>query len=740
MNLRNVFYLILCASWLCPEAASAEERTDSVCLRDVEVVSVKRNESNPLEPVTRLDAEQIREYNIEAVKDVSTITPNFFMPDYGSRMTSSIYVRGLGTRIDQPVVGMNVDNVPYLNKDNYDFDLMDIDRIEVIRGSVSVLNGRNAMGGQINIHTLSPWKTSGLKALVEYGKANSARAGVGYYHKISTHVASGLTASYHHTDGYYRNACTGEKTGRENAGNIRWKLSWVPESRWSLMNVAAVNVGKQDGYPYQSLQTGKIAYNDPTYYRRTAFTDGLTVSYTGNRMIASSVTSVQYSDDNMTLDQDFLPADIFTMSQKRKEWAVTQDLYAKGKRGVYSWIMGGFGFYKGTRMHAPVTFLETGLSGLIEGSINKVLPPGMQLAFDERNLLLDSHFRIVDGGFALYHQSSVTLGDFVMQGGLRWDIEHIRMDYNSDADASVTMYRAMPTGVLVPLATRPLAVHDNGRLKQTFSELLPQVSIGYNGKPWQVSARLSKGYKAGGYNTQMFSDILQQQLMEAAGMEAAYDINGMLTYKPEKAWTYELSAEYTHPSGCFDAEVVGYLMKVRNQQLTVFPDGNGTGRAMTNAGRTRSRGVEVTATWKPVQALSLQGSYGYTDARFTRYDNGKADMAGKRLPYAPSHTMFLSGRYTLPQLRSVQPVLAVWTRGAGNIYWDDANTVSQKFYATLSASLTFEHKLGSLGVWGENLTDTRFDTFYFVSMGNRFVQRGRPLTCGVTLRLNLDNL
>ena len=40
-------------------------------------------------------------------------------------MTSSIYVRGLGARIDQPVIGLNIDNVPVLNKDNFDTELAD---------------------------------------------------------------------------------------------------------------------------------------------------------------------------------------------------------------------------------------------------------------------------------------------------------------------------------------------------------------------------------------------------------------------------------------------------------------------------------------------------------------------------------------------------------------------------------------------------------------------------------------
>ncbi len=708
-----------------------------VVLRDVEVVSVKRTATNPLEPVTSINATEIERLDVNAVKDLGVVVPNFYMPDYGSRMTSSIYVRGLGARIDQPVVGLNVDNVPYMNKDNFDFDLIDIDRVEVVRGSVGVLNGRNSIGGQINVTTLSPWKVSGLRLLAEYGKANTARFGAGWYGRISSKLATSVTGYYNHTDGYWRNSFDGKRVGGENAGGARWKLSWHPGSRWSLMNVAAVTAGKDYGYPYESLATGRIEYNDPSFYRRLTVTDGLTVSYTGERMIATSVTSVQYSDDNMTLDQDFLPEDYFTLTQKRHEWAWTQDLYAKGVRGRYNWLMGAFGFYKNSDMTAPVTFKDTGLKRLIEDNINRVTPAGMDVRFDERSMVLGSDFDTRTGGFALYHQSSVKFGKFLAQLGLRWDIEHISLDYNSDVDASVTMYRTMPNGAQIPLATRPLAVHDAGVLSKTYNQILPQLAVGYDDGAWQVSARVSKGYKAGGYNTQMFSDILQQQLMESAGVPAQYDITSMLTYKPEKAWTYELTGQYTDPSGRLDVEAVVFLMKVRDQQLTVFPEGQTTGRAMTNAGRTRSAGVELSARWRPVKRFTLMGSYGFTDAGFTKYDNGHEDLKGKHLPYAPSNTLFASAAVTLPELGKVTPTLNLFTRGAGRIYWDDANTVSQNFYATLGASLVLDHAKGSLTLWGENLTNARYNTFYFVSIGNTFVQRARPVTFGVTLRLVL---
>jgi outer membrane receptor protein involved in Fe transport len=253
-----------------------------------------------------------------------------------------------------------------------------------------------------------------------------------------------------------------------------------------------------------------------------------------------------------------------------------------------------------------------------------------------------------------------------------------------------------------------------------------------------VRASVAKGYKAGGYNTQMFSDVLQQQMMEQMGVTATYDIEQMMTYKPEKSWTYELSTAAQTADGRLNGELVLYYMNCRDQQLTIFPSGTTTGRAMTNAGRTRSCGVEFTASWHPVDAFDIRASYGYTNAKFTRYNNGIQDLEGKYLPYAPQHTLFAAARYELPvEFAGIKPSVNVNTRAAGKIYWTDDNTESQDMYATLGASIVFEHELASLTLWGENLTNTKYNTFYFESIGNKFVQRANPWSIGATLRLTL---
>ncbi len=733
--------LCLTFAILTSEAVMAVNHEDTTItqLRDVEIVGLKQMPDKEREVTTTIDASLVSRLNLTTVRNVSEVTPNFYIPAYGSRMTSSIYVRGLGSRIDAPVVGMNVDNVPILNKDNFDFDLVDVDRIEILRGTQALLNGRNSAGGQINIFTLSPWAFDGLRFVAEYGRKNTARVSAAWYGRLSDKTATSVTSWFGTTDGFYRNTYDNSHCGSERQGGGRWKLSWHPGSRWSLANTAMLNVGKQTGYPYASVDDGTINYGDDTYYRRTSFSDGLTVSYNGNRMIATSITSLQYLNDNMTLDQDFRPEDYFTLTQRRKEIAFTQDLFAKGRRGQYDWLMGASGFYRSTDMSAPVTFKNYGIEQLIENNVNRVLPSGMTLLWDERQMLLGDDFDIANGGFALYHQSAVHFGRFILRAGLRWDIEKTTLDYHSLVNTSCTMYRTLPTGAMIPLQRREIDIDNADCLSQTFNQLLPRLSVTFDaGRGWNLFASAAKGYKAGGYNTQMFSDILQQQLMEQMGLPAAYDIESMITYKPEKLWTYEVGTDATFCGGMLDLEAVAYLMNVKDQQLTIFPEGQTTGRAMTNAGRTRSLGAELSMTWHTQCGLTLNAAYGYTHAKFTSYNNGRQDMTGNRLPYAPAHTMFIGGHYDMPvKFGDFTPVIDITTRGAGDIWWNDANTVKQNFYATLGASLGVTHPKGSLTLWGENLTNTKYDTFYFESVGNKFVQRARPWSIGVTLRVNL---
>lgn len=731
MKRRSLLWLGVAASFI----ANAQTDTLVTRLSEVRVVGVKQTADTDFSTVTQITAKEIDRLNILTMKDASDVVPNFYIPNYGSRITSSIYVRGLGARIDQPVVGLNVDNVPILNKDNYDFDLFDIDKIEVFRGAQSILNGRNTMAGQVNISTVNPWRFQGVRTMLELANGHSLKVGAGGYMKQGTSFASALTAYFTKSDGFFRNAYDGKKLDTERQGCLRWKAAFHPSSNSSVMNVASLSLSRQGGYPYRSISSGVIAHDDTCYYRRNAFTDGLTVGWTGKRVLVTSVTSFQYIDDDMTLDQDFLPLPYFTLTQKRHEYAVTEDLYAKGTRGSITWLGGVFGFYKDMDMHAPVTFKEHGVANLIEKHPND-MNPNYPIRWDERAFVLGSDFDVVTKGMALYQQSSLKSGNWDFELGLRLDVERSALHYRSNCNTGYTTYHILPDGSSEVYSHNPVVIDQSGDLSRTFVQFIPKIAVGYDlGAPGRLYGNIAKGYKSGGYNTQMFSDVLQQKIMGMMGLTEKYDVDDIVSYQPEKSWNFEVGGNFSFLDSRLSLNSSLFFFLCTDQQLTTFPDGLTTGRIMTNAGRTRSLGVELSADYSPLAGLMLRGSYGYTNAKFLNYDNGKENLKGKYLPYAPQNTVFLSANYVFPcKIGGFEPSLNISGRGVGNIYWDDANTVSQPFYATLAVSAAIDNGKVSLRLWGENITSTRYDTFYFVSMGNAFVQQANPCTFGATFR------
>ena len=725
-------------------ADSVGTQRSGVVLGEVSVTAIKGGDHpNADEAVTYIGSNAVETYDLVNLREASALAPNFYIPAYGSRMTSSIYVRGLGTRIDQPVVGLNIDNIPIINKDNFDFDLADIDRVEILRGPQNILYGRNTMGGLVNIYTLSPLSFEGVRARLTYGTQNSWRASAGVYGKLSGKLGMSLTGETSGTDGFFRNEHNGSKVGRERMAALRWKTSFRPTGKVVVENTAMLTRGRQNGYPYLTAATDRIAYNDTCYYSRLSFVDGLTVKHTFKGITFSSIMSVQYLDDDMVLDQDFTEADYFTLRQKRKEWAFTGDFVARGPQsGRYSWLTGAFGFYRRSRMEAPVTFWQTGIDNLIEANRNNA-NPYYPIGWDEPSFTLGSDFTMPSGGLSAYHESSLRLGDFTITAGLRFDWERTALDFRSFCNTAYTIYdNTDPSISPLPVYSRVgVDIDERDHLSHDYTQLLPKLSISYRlpGSLGNIYASATKGYKAGGYNTQMFSDFLQQRLMTEMGLVQQYDVDQTVSYRPETDWNYEIGAHLGLLDQALAVDFSAFWIEIHNQQVTMFPEGSITGRIMANAGRARSRGVELSASYQAPGGWFARGAYGFTDARFIEFDNGRADYSGKRVPYAPSNTLFLGTGYSRPLQGFVDGISAeINTRGTGSIWWDEANTARQPFYMLLNASVAATHKGFRLELWADNITATQYATFYFVSIGNAFLQRGNGFSAGATLSWKLD--
>lgn len=723
-------------------ATDNEAAIDTVTLDDVSVTAIKQGAQIDLTTAsTVLDKSEVERNGIVTVRGVSDLVPNFFLPEYGSRMTSTIYVRGLGARIDQPSMGLNIDNVPVMCKENYDFDIADISRVEMFRGPQSTLYGRNTMGGLMNVYTLSPMQWQGTRIIAEMASHMTLKVGASHYAHINDKLGIAGGIYYTSTNGQYTNQYNGKKCDWERQGTGRLKLVWQPSSSLMLSNTLSASISRQGGYPYEWVETGQIAYNDTCFYRRTSIMDGLTITKRFDHWSLSSITSYQYLDDNMTLDNDFTPLPYFTLTQARREHAVTQDVVARGDDSrAYKWLVGAFGFYRRYKMDAPVTFKDTGIKSLIENHINSV-NPYYPVVWNERSFVLGSNFTNPTWGVALYHQSSYDWKRFTFTAGLRLDYEHASLNHHSETH---TGYQVIDAATGEIFHSNSIDIDDGGSLSKHFTELLPKFSITYHlpttGES-SIYASVSKGYKAGGFNTQMFSDVLQQRLMGIMGIGAAYDINDIVGYKPEKAWNYELGGHFESANRHVRGDIALFYIDCHDRQMTIFPDGTTTGRIMTNAGKTRSVGAEASLSVNFTDNLGMNLSYGYCDARFVRYNDGKADYKDKHVPYCPQHTLFAQAFYTYnfkcgsDWAQSI--TLDASLKGTGEIYWNEANTLRQPFYALLGSSITLAGKHYSLQLWGQNLTGTRYNTFYFVSISHEFLQRGRERMLGATLRINI---
>lgn len=745
---KKMFFLLSSLSFTGLSFAESDE-SDMEYLEAVEVaVDVKEKKSVDELPVSAnvFSIQKLETNSVSSAKDISVFVPNFHLPDYGSQMTSSVYVRGFGARIEQPVVGVVVDNVPILNKNSFDIDLFDLQRMEFLRGPQGTLYGRNTMCGLLNLKTLNPFTYQGSRFSADYSSGNSVRLKASTYHKPSAKFALSIAANALHTDGFFENEYTGELCDPSNSLTLRNRLMWRPKDDISFENALSLGMLRQGGYAYARIDGTErlpVAYNDECHYERFNLNEGFVFTLKKEGWEFSSVSSYQYLDDDMLLDQDFSPAAVFTLNQKQQEHAATEEaiFQSVGRDRKWNWKTGAFAFLKHNDMEAPVTFKRGGIEQLILANANEgishVLPDAC-LDIRQDQFVVASDFDLPTNGLAVYHQSDLNLGKWTFTLGLRLDYEKTKMEYENGARVDYIFTAFMND-------YKPLETKMDGALEKSFFEVLPKVSVLYRlNSRNNLYAYAAKGYKAGGFNTQIFSDILQNALMNDMmrdmgmrfdGMGVAnYDTQKAISYDPEYCWTYEAGGHFRAKDNTFSTDVAFFYIDARDQQLTVFPAGKNTGRMMANAGKSRSFGAELSLNYKDSH-WDLSSTYGYTNAKFVDFNDGHASYDGNSVPFSPLNTVSFQAGYTFYVNKKLldRLVLIVDWKGTGDIYWDEANLVEQPFYSLFGASVSFHKKNFTWKIWGKNLGDAEYDTFYFVSMGNNFSQLGKPRRIGLSL-------
>ncbi len=656
-------------------------------LEEVTVLSSKETGNTESLPVAAsiFSPWKLKSEDIRTSKDLTSKIPNFFMPDYGSKINSPVYIRGIGSKVNAPSIGLYIDNMPFFEKCTYDIDLADVKQLEVLRGPQGTLYGRNTMGGIINIYTKSPFDFEGMRIDLSGGNYGNYSGKVSSYNKLSEKLGLMVAANYLHRDGYFENVYRDEKADKMDDAGGKLKLSYKLSDALLMELSGNITYSNQYGYPYGLADsTGvfeKIFYNEKSGYEQLVATSGLSVKYNWKNMIFTSTTSYQWFDDQQKIDQDFTSDSIYFVVQKMRQNMVAQELTLRSNSSRnYQWVVGTFGFYQAIRKTVDMDYRKLRYT-------------------TDKNYINDTK------GLAFYHQS--TYNNLLIERlsadiGIRFDLENSKQDYKP--------YKIDSKGTSTPQTPY------NSELD--FSEFVPKFNLMYTLRnESKIYASVAKGYKTGGFNDSFQKDEDR-------------------TFDPEYSWNYELGYKFSLLNQMIKGDLTLFYIDWKNQQIScVDPTYNPPVPILKNAGKSESKGIEAGLSIYPCDHLVLDIQYGYTHAIFTDYKKDeKTDFSDNFIPYIPKNTFSLTANYSIPIRKFIdQMTIMAQYNGTGSLYWEDANAYKQDYYGLLNARVTFNKGNHSLSLWGRNLTGTDYNAYLFTMNPRVFCQQGKPLTLGIDL-------
>lgn len=696
---RCALKLCIAASALFSSFVSNAEELDSISnnatLNEITVTATKQNllKRELASSVSLIGKQLLEQTQFQGIKDLNAYIPNVYIPDFGSSLSTPIFIRGIGSRRIN-MVGLYSDGVPLLEGGSIDTDYSDVRSVEVLRGPQGTIYGRGAMGGIINLTSYRPLDYQGTHINLHMGQYGQAGLSAQSYQAIHSRLGISASANYQHRGGFYTNIYNGEKADRYNNVSGKFALQYR-HNGWDIYGYSQYQNRKQGGYPYSVVDKndilGDVNYNLPSEYNRQLFTSAVNVQKRfSNNLVLKSSSSYQHLSDEMIMDQDFTRANMVVAKQYSRKNIWTEEINLSRSNNRYSWVTGIYGFYINSHKD-----LDNNIN-IPQRRVEDVF-----ISYGEPSY-----------GFALFHQSSYKITSrLTAELGLRLDWEHSEQDYYKHTTNHLRQGRTSEE-------TQPAKTVDR--------QFTPKASLIYRiGDEHRVYATVLRGYQSGGFNVQF--DRPEEQ-----------------SYKPEYSWNYELGTHLFFAGGKLQLDASLFYIDWRSQQVQQAVQ-NLLGSKMTNAGRSRSLGAEFAIAYRPIENLNLAASYGYTKTSFVEYNEfvqqgqPNASRNGNYIPQVPQHTVAASAKYTiklgLPWIEHID--LGIQYRGLGNIYWNSANTQLQHFYSTLDAQVGLTYKALSIELWGKNLSNANYRPYQFSSQGQTFAQRGLPKHFGGTLRIKL---
>jgi iron complex outermembrane receptor protein len=643
--------------------------------------------------------ETIEGAGIRIASDAALLAPNVHFTEFSARKLSNVRMRGVGSSPGNPGVTTFIDGVPQLNDNTSSVSLLNIERIEFVRGPQSALFGRNTLGGLVNVVTERPsldrWSGSFVAPFGNYGATDVRGTAAG---PLGDKVAVGFSIGHSEREGFTTNALTGNDLDFRSGTLFKAQALFTPRANWEARVIVSGERARDGDYALNDLgalrsRPFQAARDFEGRTDRDVVSTTVLVRREGQRVTLSSTTGVvNWQTEDLT-DLDYTPLPLITRQNGEDATQFTQEVRLASaanapvqlsNAAALRWQAGAFFFMQNYDQQAVNSFSPFVLSPFVSFPVAQTSPEAA----------------LEDTGIGVYGQGTLTFAEKLdLTFGARVD----REQKDAQLDTFFTPTIAPPSSVTAD---------------RSFSSVSPQVAVAYRVRSSQtVYATVGRGFKAGGFNP-----------ASPAGSEA---------YGEEHTWNVEGGVKTAWAGGRVTANASVFVIDWDDLQLNL-PDLSVPGQFyIANVGTARSAGVELEVNARAHARVDVFATLGYTRARFgDGAISSGVDVSDNDIPNTPEYTASLGAQFN----HAVTAAVALYGRGevgfSGAFRYDDLNREGQDAYslANFRAGVRGRYLFGE--VYVRNAFDTRYIPVAFaygpLAPSGFIGEMGRPRTFGVT--------
>jgi iron complex outermembrane receptor protein len=744
-----------------PASAAAPQEAPAV-VEEVVVTSRHRQENSQKVPaaLSVVGGQLLQRTNSTNISQISQFVPSIQFTFFNAR-NANINVRGLGNNVGlandglDPGVGFYVDQVYYSRPATATLDLIDVDRIEVLRGPQGTLFGKNTTAGAINVATTEPSFKPSVLAEVTGGNYGYAQGKLAVSGPLINDVLAGrLTLGTTTHEGYETNVYNGQKVNNYRDSTVRGQLLFTPTSDLKFRLIGDyerqfthccvntlsgivtppngknfVTLAQSFGYaPVVDPTARQVDVNAPFHALQESGGVSLEGDWSLPRVTLTSITSWRFWNWWPQNDADATPLPIFNVAENGDyENQYTQEFRAASAGVNVVDYVAGLYFYRETIHAVGTTQYGAAASAFLAGAA----VPSIVL----NNLTNRINSSYTTDSYAAFGQATWHITRALnFTGGIRYTEDDKRGTF-----AQVTSGAAPLTGLPAAFTTlRSAFGFTTGfGVKNTKANFSGAANLSYQVTPDVLTyVNYARGYKSGGLNL--------AQLPTGANP----------VVKPESIDSVEAGAK----TALFDRSLILNLAVFwendENYQATIL-DPILLKLYLANVPEVRSQGIEADIQARPTDNLSIYASTTYDDAVYASYPgapcglelatHASCNLSGRRLAGAPRWAVSAGGEYDYPV--NIGPREAEAYLGVDYSYRSAENSAAtDSVYTELAPLSLVNARLGlrsrsqywDIYLWSKNLTDAKYYNFIQPGSGNTgalYAGLGDPRTYGVTLRL-----